>query len=168
MGRIGAAVAERAAAFGMTAIAYDPYLPPEQIRARNAEPAGLEDVLARSDYLSTHLPLSPETRGMLDAAAFARMKPGVRLIAAARGGVVDEAALLAALKSGQVAGAALDVFEHEPVGLTPLAQHPRVVCTPHIGAQTEEAQARAGLDIAEEVLAALAGRPLRWQVSAAA
>jgi D-3-phosphoglycerate dehydrogenase / 2-oxoglutarate reductase len=167
VGRIGAAVAERAIAFGMVVLAYDPYLPPDQIRARGAEPAALEDVLARSDYISTHLPLSDETRGMLGASAFASMKRGVRLIAAARGGVVDEAALLDALESGQVAGAGLDVYAHEPVGAAPLAQHPLVVCTPHIGAQTEEAQARAGLDIAEEVLAALAGRPLRWQVHGA-
>jgi D-3-phosphoglycerate dehydrogenase len=105
---------------------------------------------------------------MLNSAAFARMKPGARLIAAARGGVVDEAALLAALEAGQVAGAALDVFASEPVGDSPLAQHPLVVCTPHIGAQTEEAQGRAGLDIADEVLAALAGQPLRWQVTGVA
>jgi D-3-phosphoglycerate dehydrogenase len=114
-----------------------------------------------------HLPLTPETNCMVGEAAFSRMKRGVRLVAAARGGVVDEAALLSALESGQVAGAALDVFAQEPPGASALVGHPRVVCTPHVGAQTEEAQARAGLDIAEEVLAALRGKPLRWQVSAA-
>ncbi len=165
VGRIGAAVAERARAFGMQVVGYDPYLSAEQIRARQAEPAGFDEVLEQSDYLSTHLPLSDETRGMIGGLAFARMKRGVRLVAAARGGVVDEAALLAALEDGQVAGAALDVFAAEPPGQTPLVQHPRVICTPHIGAQTEEAQRRAGLDIAEEVVAALEGRPLRWQVT---
>ncbi len=168
VGRIGAAVADRAAAFGMAVLAYDPYLTPEQIGQRGATAASFDEVLAEADFVSTHLPLTPETRGMLGSAAFGKMKPGAHLIAAARGGVVDEDALLAALESGQVAGAALDVFATEPVGDSPLAKHPRVVCTPHIGAQTEEAQARAGVDIAEEVLAALAGQPLRWQVTGAA
>jgi D-3-phosphoglycerate dehydrogenase len=167
VGRIGAAVAERARAFGMRVVAYDPYLTPEQIRERQAEPAALEQVLERSDYISTHVPLSAETRGLLGAEAFGRCRPGVRLIAPARGGVVDEAALVAALDEGRVAGAALDVFAEEPPGLTALVAHPKVICTPHIGAQTAEAQQRAGEDIAGEVLAALAGKTLRWRVTAA-
>jgi D-3-phosphoglycerate dehydrogenase len=167
VGRIGAAVAERARVFGMEVLAYDPYLSAEQIRARQAEPATFDEVLERSDYLSTHSPLTDETQGMIGGPAFARMKRGVRLVSAARGGVVDEAALLAALEEERVAGAALDVFATEPPGLTQLVAHPRVVCTPHIGAQTGEAQRRAGVDIAEEVVAALEGRPLRWQVRAA-
>ena len=167
VGRIGAAVAERARAFGMAVLAYDPYLSPDQIRERHAEPASFDGVLEQSDFISTHLPLSDETRGLIGAQAFDRMRPNVRLIAAARGGVVDETALLAALESGKVAGAALDVFATEPPGRTALVEHPRVVGTPHIGAQTEEAQRRAGRDIAEEVVAALAGRPLRWQITSA-
>lgn len=167
VGRIGQAVAERARAFGMTVVAYDPYLAPEEIRARSAEPATLDDLLAQSDFISTHSPLSADTRGMINASAIARMKPGVRLIAAARGGLIDEVAVLAALNEGHVAGAAFDVFADEPPGLTPLVAHPRVVCTPHIGAQTHEAQRRASVEIAAEVLAALHGKPLRWQVSSA-
>ena len=103
--------------------------------------------------------------GMLNTEAFAKMKPGVYVICAARGGVIDEAALLAALNSGKVAGAALDVYATEPPGLTELVSHPKVVGTPHIGAQTVEAQGRAAHDIAEEVLAALADQPLRWKVA---
>ena len=102
---------------------------------------------------------------MLNAEAFAKMKKGVYIIDAARGGIIDEEALLAALDSGQVAGAALDVFTAEPPGLTPLAAHPKVIATPHIGAQTVEAQARAGYDIATEVASALKGEKLRWKVA---
>jgi D-3-phosphoglycerate dehydrogenase len=101
---------------------------------------------------------------MIDSNAISRMKPGVRLVCAARGGVVDEAALSDALDSGQVAGAALDVFSQEPPGLTALVAHPNVIATPHIAAQTSEAQARAAQDIATEILRALGGEPLRWKV----
>ncbi|MEJ5225769.1 MAG: NAD(P)-dependent oxidoreductase, partial [Anaerolineales bacterium] len=108
---------------------------------------------------------TPESRNMLNAEAFAKMKDGVRIVCAARGGIIDEAALLDALNSGKVAGAALDVFAAEPPGKTDLVTHPRVVAAPHIGAQTAEAQVRAGLDIASEVSAALRGDPLRWRVA---
>jgi D-3-phosphoglycerate dehydrogenase len=101
---------------------------------------------------------------MINEEAFRQMKPGVRIICAARGGVIDEAALLAALESGQVAGAALDVFEHEPPGLTALVAHPKVIAAPHIGAQTVEAQVRAAEDVAHEVLNVLRGEKLRWRV----
>jgi D-3-phosphoglycerate dehydrogenase len=164
LGRIGAAVAVRATAFGMTVLAFDPYLDPDQVRSRGAGPAGLDEVLAQADYLSLHLPLTAETRGLLGASALARMKPGARLVCAARGGVVDEAALREALDAGRLAGAALDVFEHEPPPPGSLAAHPRVIATPHIGAQTAEAQACAGEMVAQEVLAALRGGPLRWRV----
>ncbi len=163
-GRIGAAVGQRAAALGMRVLAYDPLLTPEQIRERGAEPVDLSMLCAQADFISLHVPLTPQTRGMLDGEAFAQMKRGVRLICAARGGVVDETALLGALESGQVAGAALDVFATEPPGLTALVAHPNVIATPHIGAQTHEAQQRAAQDIATEVLAALNGQPLRWKV----
>jgi D-3-phosphoglycerate dehydrogenase len=166
IGRIGALVAERAIAFGMSALAYDPYLSAEQIRARRAEPATFDDVLARSDYLSLHLPLTPETRGLIGPAQFAQMRPGARLVCTARGGVIDEDALRAALDSGALAGAALDVFAEEPPLPGGIAAHPRVVATPHVGAQTAEAQARAGVSIAEEVIAVLQGREPRWKVTA--
>ncbi len=163
-GRIGSAVGQRAAALGMRVLAYDPLLTPEQIRERGAEPVDLPALYAAADFISLHVPLTPDTRGMLDGEAFARMKRGVRLVCAARGGVIDETALLGALESGQVAGAALDVFAQEPPGLTALVAHPHVIATPHIGAQTVEAQQRAAEDIATEVLAALEGKPLRWKV----
>ncbi len=163
-GRIGAEVAKRAAAFGMEVLAYDPYLTPETIRNRGAHPVSLEALYQQSDFLSLHLPLTEETRGMLSADAFARMKPGIRLVCAARGGIVDEAALLQALENGQVAAAGLDVFAQEPPKDSPLVRHPQVVATPHIGAQTHEAQIRAAEHVAEEVLRALNGEPLRWRV----
>lgn len=164
VGNIGREVARRAAAFGMEILGFDAWLPAERIRENGAEPVSLEELYARSDYLSLHVPLTPETRGLLGAAAIEAMKPGVRLICTARGGVVDEEALLAALEAGRVAGAGLDVFAQEPPGLSPLVAHPGVVATPHIGAQTEEAQVRAAIDIAEEVRRALEGKPLRWRV----
>jgi D-3-phosphoglycerate dehydrogenase len=165
MGRIGGHVCGRAAAFGMQVLGYDARTSADSIRNCGAEPISLEDLYARSDFLSLHLPLTDETRSMVGAQAFGRMKRGVRIICTARGGIIDEAALLQALESGQVAGAALDVFASEPPGASELVRHPRVIATPHIGAQTAEAQSRAAEDIANEVLAALKGEPLRWKVS---
>lgn len=165
LGRIGAAVAERARALGMAVVAYDPLLSPEEIAVRGARPLGLQALLAEADYLSLHVPLTPETRGLLDAHALARLRPGARLVCTARGGLVDEAALLAALDTGRLAGAALDVFEEEPPRPGPLLNHPALILTPHIAAQTVEAQARAALDIVAEVLAALRGQGLRWQIA---
>ena len=165
VGRIGAAVAGRAGAFGMRVIACDPFLSPEDIRQRQAHPTTLDELLSISDYISIHTPLTPQTKNLIGADAFAKMKDGARIICAARGGVVDEEALLAALNSGKVAGAALDVFATEPPGITPLVSHPKVIGTPHIGAQTVEAQNRASVDIAEEVLAVLEDREPRWRVS---
>lgn len=165
MGRIGTEVARRARAFGMDVLGYDPMLTPEEIRGRVAEPVDRDELLARSDFISLHLPLTSETRGLLDADQFAKMKNGARIVCAARGGIIDEAALLSALESGKIAGAALDVFESEPPGATDLVKHPKVIATPHIGAQTAEAQARASEDIALEVLNALCGKKLRWKVA---
>ena len=164
VGNIGHLVAERAAAFGVQLLGYDPYLDDDALKSRGCEPTTLEDLYARSDIITFHLPLSDETRGMVNAPALAAMKPGVRIIQAARGGVIDEAALLVALESEQVAGAALDVFAEEPPGDSALIRHPNVIATPHIAAQTAEAQARAAHDVAEEIVNALEGRPLRWQV----
>ena len=164
-GRIGSSVGQRAKAFEMKVLGYDPLIPADQIQARGGEPVSLDQLLAQSDFITMHLPLTDSTRGMLNDAAFAKMKQGVYVICAARGGVIDETSLLAALNSGKVAGAALDVFATEPPGLSDLVSHPKVIGTPHIGAQTVEAQTRAAHDIAEEVLAALADQPLRWKVA---
>jgi D-3-phosphoglycerate dehydrogenase len=166
LGRIGALVANRALAFGMSVMAYDPYLTAEQIRERKAEPASFDEVLSGSDYVSLHLPLTAETTGLLSVSQLEKMKSGARLVCAARGGVVDEDALRAALDSGRLAGAALDVFAQEPPLPGSLATHAKVIATPHIGAQTAEAQARAGIAIAEEVLAVLQGKEPRWRVLA--
>ena len=163
-GRIGTQVAARAAAFGMTTIGYDALISDEEIRQRGLEPVPLEELYSRSDFISLHLPLTPDSRNMIDGQVLARMKPGVRLVCAARGGVIDETALTAALESGQVAGAALDVFAQEPPGLSALVGHPNVIGTPHIAAQTLEAQIRTAADIGEEVLAALGDKQLRWRI----
>jgi D-3-phosphoglycerate dehydrogenase len=164
MGNIGTALAQRAAGLGMKVIGYDTLVSPENIKKRGADPVTLAELYAKSDFISFHLPLTPESKGMVNAQALVQMKHGVRLVDAARGGIIDESALLAAIESGQVAAAALDVFATEPPGQTGLVTHPNVVATPHIGAQTEEAQDRAAEDIASEVLTALRGEPLRWKI----
>lgn len=164
-GRIGSAVAARAKAFDMKILAYDPLIPADEIKKRGGEPASLDEIYKNADMITMHMPLTAESRGILNADAFGKMKTGVYVICAARGGVIDEAALLDALNSGKVAGAALDVFAAEPPGLTDLVAHPRVINTPHVGAQTKEAQARAANDIAEEVLNALNEKSLRWKVA---
>ena len=164
-GRIGVEVGKRASAFGMSVIAYDPFIPGDEIKKRGADPVSLQDLYAWSDFISLHMPLTVDTRDMIGARAFSQMKDGVRIVCAARGGIIDESALVAALNSGKVAGAALDVFGQEPPGLTEAVSHPRVIATPHIGAQTAEAQSRASEDIANEVLSALQNKPLRWKVT---
>lgn len=164
LGHIGKTVARLAAALGMAIIAYDPLISAEEIETRGAEPVALNDLYARSDFITIHIPLAPDTRGMINGQAFGLMKRGVRLLCDARGGVIDETALLGALESGQVAGAALDVFSKEPPGMSALVTHPSVIATPHIAAQTAEAQARAAEHIVTEVLAALRGEGLRWKV----
>jgi D-3-phosphoglycerate dehydrogenase len=164
-GRIGMEVSRRASAFGMNVIIYDPNVAEHELVHGNAEPVSLQDLFAWSDFISLHLPLNVHTRDLLGPMAFSQLKDGVRIVSTARGGIIDEAALLNALNSGKVGGAALDVFEKEPPGLTELVAHPRVIATPHIGAQTAEAQSRAAEDIASEVLAALRGESLRWKVA---
>ncbi|MBN1438390.1 MAG: hypothetical protein JW929_03185 [Anaerolineales bacterium] len=165
MGRIGSLVVARAAAFGMTCLGYDPLIPSDEIAKRGAKPADLETLLAQADVVTLHIPLTADTRGILNADRISKMKKGAYIVDAARGNVVDETALLAALDSGQIAGAALDVFAVEPVADSPLVKHPKVVCTPHIAAQTAEAQERAARDIAEEILTVLQGRTPRWRVA---
>lgn len=164
-GRIGQTVGKRAQAFDMRVIAYDPVRPAVDIAAEGCEPMTLEDLLKQADFITIHTPLTDQTRNMLGPAQFEMMKAGVYLIDAARGGVVDEAALLAALESGKVAGAGLDVFGTEPPGQIPLVCHPHVIATPHIGAQTVAAQKRAANDIASEIVRALKGETLRWRVA---
>jgi D-3-phosphoglycerate dehydrogenase len=164
-GRIGAEVGKRAVAFGMNVVAYDPLVSEDEMQKRGADPVSIQDLYAWSDFISLHLPLSVQTRDMIGPLAFSQMKDGVRIVCAARGGIIDEAALITALNSGKVAGAALDVFATEPPGLTETVSHPRVIATPHIGAQTAEAQSRASEDIANEVLSALRGESLRWKVA---
>ena len=164
-GRIGSAVAARAKAFEMKILAYDPMLSDEEIIKRGGEPVSFDELLAKSDMITMHMPLTSDSRNLLNAAAFEKMKDNVYIVCAARGGVIDEDALLEAINKGKVSGAALDVFATEPPGQTALVTHPRVIDTPHVGAQTVEAQARAANDIAEEVLNALEEKPLRWKVA---
>lgn len=166
VGRIGSAISNLAKSIGMQVMGYDPYLSESELRERGVLPSKMvQPIYDQADFITYHVPLTEDTRNVVNAESFARMKPGVRLICTARGGVINEKDLLEALISGQVAGAALDVFETEPPGLTDLISHPNLVATPHIGAQTVEAQARAGEHIAEEVLNALNGAPLRWRVA---
>jgi D-3-phosphoglycerate dehydrogenase len=164
MGNIGSLVAQSAKSFGMNVMGYDPLISSEELQLRGAEPVTLQDLYTRSDFISLHVSLNPDTRGMINGQSLGSMKRGVHLICTARGGIIDETALLGALETGQVAGAALDVFTQEPPGMSALVSHPRVIVTPHIGAQTLESQARAATDIANEVLAALSGETLNWKV----
>ncbi len=156
-GRIGQGVGERARSFDMKLLAYDPFLDPAAARNRGVELVDLDTLLARSDVVTLHTPLTEQTRGLLSAARLAQMKPGALLVNCARGGLVDEAALLAALEEGRLGGAGLDVYAQEPPLSFDLARHPRVVATPHIGAQTFEAQERIAEETARMVLAALDG-----------
>jgi D-3-phosphoglycerate dehydrogenase / 2-oxoglutarate reductase len=164
-GRIGMEVSKRASAFGMNVIIYDPNVSEDELLHNDVEPVSIQDLFAWSDFISLHLPLNVHTRDLIGPLAFSQMKDGVRIVSTARGGIIDEAALLNALNNGKVAGAALDVFETEPPGLTELVSHPSVIVTPHIGAQTAEAQSRAAEDIANEVLSALREESLRWKVA---
>jgi D-3-phosphoglycerate dehydrogenase len=152
LGRIGAAVAERARAFGMNPLACDPYFTEEAARDLGIEMTSLDDLLSRADFITLHTPLTEETRNLIDAGALAKMKSGVRLINCARGGLIDEPALAEAIRSGKVAGAALDVFEQEPVSRdNPLLAMDQVISTPHLGASTSEAQLGVATMIAEQV-----------------
>jgi D-3-phosphoglycerate dehydrogenase len=155
-GRIGRQVARRALALQMKVVAYDPFVAADRFRELGVDSATFEEVLERADFLTLHLPLTEDTRDAVGTEAIARMKDGVRIINAARGELLDIDALIAALESGKVAGAAVDVFPQEPYD-GPLLQAPNVVVTPHLAASTEEAQDRAGVIVAEQVAAALEG-----------
>jgi D-3-phosphoglycerate dehydrogenase len=157
-GRIGQLVAQRARGFGMRVLAFDPFVSSERYRELGVEKADSpEDVYAQADFITVHLPKTPETEGFLGDAAFAAMRDGVRVLNVARGGLIDEAALARALDSGKVGGAALDVFPSEPMTENPLFSRADVVVTPHLGASTAEATDRAGYQSAEQVVAALDG-----------
>jgi D-3-phosphoglycerate dehydrogenase len=163
-GHIGEEVGKRALGFGMKVIACDPIRPADEIEAVGAFPTEFDQLIQEADIITMHIPHIESTHHLLNEETFKAMKSGVRIICAARGGVVDQSALLKALEDGKVVGAALDVFEKEPPGEDALIMHPNVICTPHIGAQTEEAQLRAGQDILSEVVAALEKEPLRWKI----
>ena len=162
LGRIGAEVAKRAQAFEMTVIAYDPYLTEERAKELEIEKVDLEGAFSRADYLTVHMPMTAETKGMVDEAAFAKMKDGVRVFNCARGGIIKESALAEALRSGKVAAAGLDVYEQEPL---PEDHEFRSIenlnLTPHLGASTEEAQESVGVEIAEAIAEVLQGGRIR-------
>jgi D-3-phosphoglycerate dehydrogenase len=166
LGRIGTQVAKRAQAFGMEVIAYDPYVSEEAARANKVGLVDLDELLARSDFVTLHSSLTAGSRRLLDAAAIAKMKTGARVVNVARGALVDAEALHAALASGKLAGAALDVFEEEPPpSNTPLIQLPNVVVAPHLGASTIEAQRDVSIQMAEQILDALHDREVRNAVN---
>lgn len=157
LGRIGALAAERLKGFGMRVIAYDPYASPAKAGQIGAHLVSLDELLAESDFITIHLPKTPETVGLIGAEALTKVKPTVRIINAARGGIVDEQALADAIREGRVAGAGLDVFNTEPTTESPLFEFESVVVTPHLGASTEEAQEKAGISVAKSVRLALSG-----------
>ena len=166
LGKIGREVALRCKAFGMTTIGYDPLLGADQALRIGIEVVALDDLFARSDVITVHTPLNDETRNLIGQRQLSMCKTGVRLINCARGGIIDEEALLHALESGKVAGAALDVFVKEPPGDHPLLRHPKVVATPHLGASTEEAQDKVARQIAMQLADFLKGRAISGAVNA--
>lgn len=166
LGKIGMTIAERARGLDMTLLGSDPFITAEQAALRGVELVTFEALLERSDAVTVHVPLTRATTGLLDAKALARMKPGSFVLNVARGGIVDEAALAAALRDGHLGGAGIDVFEHEPPTGSPLLDAPNTVLTPHLGASTAEAQVAVAEEIAEQVLDVLDGRPARYAVNA--
>ena len=168
LGRAGSLVAQRAHAFGMELIGFDPFVSQERARAMGVRLVGIEELVAEADFVSIHTPKTPETIGLFGRDLLAKAKPGIRIINTARGGIVDEEALAEAIRDGIVAGAGLDVFANEPCTESPLFELPSVVVSPHLGASTEEAQDKAGVTIAEQVLLALAGDFVPYAVNVAA
>lgn len=166
MGKIGMLVAQRLAGFDMKFVAYDPYVTTAPSGGPEIKMVALDELLSASDFVTIHIPKTPETAGLIDAAALAKMKPTAFVVNAARGGVLDEAALFDALKSGTIAGAGLDVYATEPCTDSPLFGLDNVVATPHLGASTEEAQEKAGVAVAESVVAAFAGTEVPGAVNA--
>ncbi len=165
LGHVGSEVGRRAQALGMRVLAYDPYISEGYAAKTGVEPVEFPSLLEQADFISLHVPLGPTTRHLIGADELAQMKPGAMVINCARGGVVDEGALYDALCAGKIAGAALDVFEQEPPVDNPLLQLEQVITTPHLGALTREAQASVALQVAEQVLNALQGRPVTSAVN---
>jgi len=168
LGRVGSLVAQRAHAFAMRLVAWDPFVSPERARQMNVELMELDDLVRQADFITVHLPKTPDTVGLIGPDLLAKAKPGLRVVNTARGGIVDEEALAAAVGDGIIAGAALDVFAAEPTTESPLFALDAVVVTPHLGASTVEAQDKAGVTIAEQVLLALAGDFVPFAVNVAA
>ncbi len=165
LGRIGGEITKRARSFGMEVLAYDPFTTPERAQQIGAKLTTLDEIYEKADFITVHTPLIPSTKHMVSTAQFEKMKKGVRIINCARGGIIDEAALLEAIKSGKVAGAALDVFEKEPPVGSPLLEQPSVIVTPHLGASTAEAQINVAITIAEQVLNAFKGLPVTTAIN---
>ena len=157
LGRIGTLVAQRLAGFGVNLIGYDPYVTPQRAEQIGVKLATLDEVMQQSDFITIHIPKTPETTGMISTEQFKIAKPNLRIVNCSRGGIIDEAALYEALKSKQIAGAGLDVFVHEPPKESPLLTLDNIVVTPHLGASTDEAQEKAGISVAKSVRLALAG-----------
>ena len=166
LGRVGSEVVRRAQSFGMHIAGYDPYVSPDYARIIGIDLMPLDELLAASDFVTIHTPLTESTHKMMGAPQLAMMKPGARLVNVARGELIDEEALLEALDQGKLAGAALDVFSQEPPGDSRLVGHPSVIVTPHLGASTREAQREVATEVAEQVLAVLRGEPARNAVNA--
>lgn len=165
LGNIGGLVAERASAFGMTILGHDPFVDAERADSLGVKLLDLDEVVRRGDFLTLHLARTPETIDLIDAALLAQAQPHMRVVNVARGGIINEADLEAAIRSGQIAGAALDVFATEPLTESPLFELPGVIATPHLGASTAEAQARAGQTAAEQIRLALAGDDVPFAVN---
>jgi len=166
LGQVGSEVARRARGLEMRVVAHDPFVPEERARALGVDLVAFDQLLRESDFLTVHTTLTEGTRHLIGKAEMAQMKPTARIVNTARGGIVDEADLNAALKAGKLAGAALDVFETEPLTSHPLFQNERVIVTPHLGASTTEAQERVAVDVAEQVIAVIKGEPAQYAVNA--
>ncbi|GFT36814.1 d-3-phosphoglycerate dehydrogenase [Nephila pilipes] len=165
LGRIGREVAHRMQSFGMKTIGFDPLVPAEESKKFGVESLTLEEIWPLADYITVHTPLIPQTRNMINTDVFSKCRKGVKIVNCARGGIIDEAALLTALKSGQCGGAGLDVFSEEPPKCTDLLQHPRVICTPHLGASTHEAQSRVAEEIAQQFVSLHIGNSIHGIVN---
>lgn len=166
MGRIGSEVAARAIAFGMTVYGYDPFLTEERAEKLGVRLASVDDIIRDADFITVHTPLTPETRHMIGREQFSRIKEGVRIVNCARGGIIDEQALVEAIDAGRVAGAAFDVFEQEPPEADhPFLKHPKIIVTPHLGASTVEAQENVAIDVSEQLLHILRGEPFKNAVN---
>jgi len=166
LGKIGQAIAKRARAMEMTVLGVDPFVSADGAAVHGVRLVSLDELLEQADAITVHVPLTRQTRGLIGAAQIARMKPGAFVLNVARGGILDEAAVADALRSGRLGGAGIDVFEHEPPVDSPLLDAPNTVLTPHLGASTAEAQVLVAVEVAEQVIDVLAGRPARYAVNA--